>query len=420
MGHNPLHLPYQLALRGLNTGIDQLSSTFSRDGAREAKYFFQYIKKIMKTCVLAVCLVLSLVIPYQKTNAQGCVAIRGGGAGLNSNFGSGLILSEGEFFAGTNLRYFRSFRHFRGREEEKYRVENGTEVINNSHFLDFSLTYAFADRWFATAVLPFAFHHRTSMYEHGGNPPNGLGQRHATNSSGLADARLSVGRWLMPSDRKSNLAVGFGVKMPSGKFDCTGNFYNQGPERNETRVAVLDQSIQLGDGGWGFSLDLQGYHALSPSLLLTGSFFYMSNPAATNGVLIRNGSAEFSCPDQYALRAGTFYVTGLKGLSLYLGGSWEGVPAEDLIGSSIGYRRPGYSISVEPGINYAIGNVFFGLNVPIAVERNRTQSVMDKQRSQETGRYTHGDAAFADYLLNFNVTYRFGKPRHKMPMNQEG
>lgn len=134
----------------------------------------------------------------------------------------------------------------------------------------------------------------------------------------------------------------------------------------------------------------------------------MINPAETNGVATRNGRSEFSCPDQYASRIGAFYNTKLQGFSVYLGGSIEGVPSEDLIGGSAGYRRPGYAISVEPGVNYVRNRYNLNLSVPIAVARNRTQSYEDKIRTVESGEYRHGDAAFADYLINFSMSYRFG------------
>lgn len=351
-------------------------------------------------------------------SAQGCVAIRGGSA-CGTNLGGGANLMKGEFLLGTGFRYFESFRHFRGSEEEHHRIEEGTQVINDSYFLDFSLNYGITDRLYASALLPFVSHKRSSMYEHGGNPPNGLGDRHTTSSSGLADMRLSLGYWLFDPAKSHgfNYAIGLGVKFPTGKYDYTDTFYNQGEERNENIEGVVDQSIQPGDGGTGLTLDIQGYQALSNSFLLVTNFYYLFNYQETNGVLTRRGNSEFSCPDQYAAQIGTYYNTGLGGLSAYLGGRLEGVPANDLIGGSDGYRRPGYAISVEPGLNFGTSRLAFNLSVPIAVVRNRTQSFQDKIRTQERGTYVHGDAAFADYLVNFSVSYRFGG-HHEMPAHQ--
>lgn len=357
-----------------------------------------------------------IVISSWELSAQGCVAIRGGSAcgGLT---GSGANLMKGEFLVGAGFRYFESFRHYRGDHEEHERIEAGTQVINDSYFLDLSLTYGITGRLYGNVILPIQYHNRSSMYEHGGNPPNGLGQRHETSSRGLGDLRLGLGYWLFDPARSHsfNYAVGLGLKLPTGKYDYTDTFYNQGPDRNESRQAVVDQSIQPGDGGTGITLDIQGYQALSSSFVLTTNLYYLFNYQATNGVLTRNGSSEFSCPDQFAARLGAFYQVGLSGWSAYLGGRVEGVPAKDLIGESTGYRRPGYVVSVEPGFNYAFDRLAVNVGVPIALYRNRTQSYEDKIRTQERGVYTHGDAAFADYLISVGVSYRFGGGGHSMP-----
>ena len=361
----------------------------------------RYTKFVFLTGVLGILLCSSI------TNAQGCVAIRGGSA-CGGNFGSSLNLGKGEFSLQGGVRHFKSFRHFRGSEEEHNRIIEGTEVINQSSFLDLGLTYGLSDRWYANAIVPVVFHTRSSMYEHGGNPPNGLGDRHVTSSRGIADIRLGVGYWLLdPKKHDFNYAVGLGVKLPTGKYDYTDSFYNQGETGTETIEAVVDQSIQPGDGGTGITLDLQGYHPLSHSLGIATNLYYLINARETNGVLTRNGRSEFSVPDQFAARIGAYYTT-MNGFNVYLGGRLEGVPANDLVGGSAGYRRPGYAVSAEPGIGYTKHGFSVFASVPVAVYRNRTQSFEDKVRTQETGVYTQGDAAFADYLVSVGVSYRFG------------
>ena len=346
-----------------------------------------------------------MAIAPKSAQAQGCVAIRGFSS-CSGTIGNGFALMKGDVLLGGNFRHFKSFRHFRGDHEETNRVEDGTEVINKSSFIDLSVNYGLSNRFYVNAILPFVFHDRSSMYEHGGNPPNGLGERHSTQSSGLADVRLGVGYWLTdPMEHsKTNYSLGLGVKLPTGKFDYSDVFYNQGADRNENLERVVDQSIQPGDGGTGFTVDIAGYHTLSEHFMLTNNFYYLFNPQETNGVLTRNGRDEFSCPDQFAARIGLNYFS--KQFAAYFGGRVEGVPSSDLIGSSAGYRRPGYVVSAEPGVSYSMGNVILSLNVPVALYRNRIQSYSDKERSAETGQYRIGDAAFANYLVNFNVSYR--------------
>jgi hypothetical protein len=352
--------------------------------------------------------ILTLLLFSINSNAQGCVAIRSS-CGVGGSGGNGSILKKGELLVATNFRYFESYKHFRGKHEETERVELGTEVINTSYFADLTLNYGITNRWYGTLTVPMAYHLRSSMYEHGGNPPNGKGERHETSSMGLSDIRFGGGFWLFDPTKKErfNYAIGLGVKLPTGDYNVTDEFYNQGATKDSVKVQVVDQSIQLGDGGYGITLDIQGFQSITKNLLVTTNLYYMSNPMMDNGVLTRSGTQYFSCPDQYAARLGLSYITPVKGLVFSLGGRWEGVPSEDLIGSSQGYRRPGYVISVDPGITYVRNNFVCNVGVPVAVERNRVQSYQDKLVTQNSGTFTQGDAAFADYVINVSFAYKF-------------
>jgi hypothetical protein len=108
-----------------------------------------------------------------------------------------------------------------------------------------------------------------------------------------------------------------------------------------------------------------------------------------------------SIADQYIVRAGLgVAVPGVGGLGASAGVRYEGVPAEDLIGPSDGFRRPGRILSIEPGLNYPLGGSTVSVAVPVALYRERVRSVPDV----EDGR--HGDAAFADYLILVGVSRR--------------
>jgi len=371
----------------------------------------------MKTTFTRYIVLIALLAGLNEAVAQGCIAVRSG-AGVN--VGGGLVLGKGQWNASTNFRYFHSYKHFRGKHEETERVENGTEVINDSYFFDFIGSYGVTDRLSVNFVLPFVNHTRSSMYEHGGNPPNGLGDRHSTHSSGLGDIRFGATYWLLdPSTHaKSNISFGLGMKLRTGDYRAQGKFYNQGPEANQAIVSGLDQSIQPGDGGIGITFETQMYRNLSDNLVASGLLYYMVNPrekyATTN---FRGSDSELSVADQYAARLGLLYISPVQGLGFYGGGRLEGVPASDLIGGDEGFRRPGYIVSLEPGIFYGVGNMAFSLTVPIAIDRARVQNYSDKQRTKETGEFVNGDAAFADYLINFGFTWRLGMAKHSVDVN---
>jgi hypothetical protein len=84
----------------------------------------------------------------------------------------------------------------------------------------------------------------------------------------------------------------------------------------------------------------------------------------------------------------------------------EGVPAADLMGNDLGFRRPGFAISAEPGFIYARGGSMIQASIGKAVYRDRTRSVPDKILG------THGDAAFADYVWLASYTYRLPAKGH--------
>lgn len=71
----------------------------------------------------------------------------------------------------------------------------------------------------------------------------------------------------------------------------------------------------------------------------------------------------------------------------------------DAIGDSDGFRRPGYSIYIDPGLSLSKKKWLFTLSAPVAVYRNRLRSLADERWTEDTGIYRHGDAAFADFII---------------------
>src|SRR6476659_2518566 len=93
-------------------------------------------------------LVIAVVAAQIKTNAQGCVAIKGT-AGVCSRPGD----AKG-WELNLNQRYFKSYKHFVGTEEQKQRIEEGTNVINHSYELDVTATGTLNSRWSVGVTLP--------------------------------------------------------------------------------------------------------------------------------------------------------------------------------------------------------------------------------------------------------------------------
>lgn len=357
---------------------------------------------------------ISLLGTHQ-AKAQGCVAIRHFSSCVGNTLENNL-LGPGDIQIGSNYRYFKSFRHFRGTEEEPDRVSNDTEVINHSHSWDFFLTYGISNRLYASITIPTVINTRSSLYEHGRE------ERNTTFSRGLADVRVGVGYWLFDLEKhqNGNLAIGLGLKIPTGSYNASDIFYNVGPEGGP-QTRPVDQSIQPGDGGFGITVDFQLYQKIAERFFAYAGGFYLINPRETNGTRtfretlspILQNEAIMAVPDQFSIRAGVSHSLS-NTISASLGASYIGVPVKDLIGGNEGFRRPGNVLSIDPGIAFMKDNFSVNLNVPFAVRRERPQSVTDMETEQMTGEPRQGDAAFADYLINVGVSYRFANNKVKV------
>lgn len=281
-----------------------------------------------------------------------------------------------------------------GTVEQKQREINRNQIYNLYHLADLSIERQINPRWSVAASLPVLFAHRNQLYN-----PRG---KFAVNSIG--DISIGGRAWIFkpPTDSGDNISVGVFLKLPTGKYNATGIATGA---NGQQLVAIADQSIQAGDGGTGVAVELQAYKRIPLQSELYFAGLYLFNPRNTNGVSTfrtARGETVMSVTDQYLYRAGIGRpVPRIRGLAVAFGGRIEGVPVRDAFGGSDGFRRPGYAISLDPGILYARGLYMFSCNIPFAVQRNRKKSVADYQNGR------HGDAAFADYSLMFSLSRRF-------------
>jgi len=326
-------------------------------------------------------------------------------AGADSTAGSGtddLYLPKGHWQVGVGYRWQMSSRPFMGTEEQFERERLGTVSVNRIHLFDASVSYGLTRRIVLTASVPFVIASRTRP----GNFDRVLGIPNAPDqvykSVGFGDVGVSARMWLIrpPAEKRQNISIGIGVKLPTGKKDVRDDVNTPTGRQNR----YVDQSIQLGDGGFGVSVDLMAFKSMKHFTLFT-SGTYLFNPRNTNGVPAsrpRPSEAVMSVSDQYLARAGVAIpIRQIRGFAFNIGGRIEGVPATDIFGKSDGFRRPGYAISVEPGIIYLRKKEAWSVNVPIAVRRNRLASVPEIRDN------VFDAAAFADYLIVVGYVRRF-------------
>ncbi len=370
--------------------------------------------KMIKSLQLITALLFGLNLASQNILAQGCVAVRHMSCAAGTGANASSMMRPGQWQVSMGFRSLYSHRHFVGTEYQEVRAINDTEVKNYSEGLDIGITYSVTDRLSVTLNIPLASNTRESKYEHYGNGTIAAPMPYfSTKSSGLGDMRLGVSYWLSDplKNMNGNVSLGLGVKAPTGNSNVQDGFHKLDKEgKDYLQTKAVDQSIQLGDGGWGINLEIQGYQKLFSKASVYYNAFYMFNPQNTNntynsilGDNVQNPiTVKHSISDQFAARVGVAYALLPKyGISASLGGRVEGIPSEDVFGKSEGFRRPGYIISIEPGIAYMNKRNTLALNVPIATTRNRTRSYSDLKYGGQ------GDAAFADYFISATLSHRF-------------
>jgi len=339
-------------------------------------------------------------------------ALCSGGEIHESDADGGGPFSAHRWAINVGYRYQYSHRHFVGTDEQTVRKKNGSEVTNALNLFDVALTYRFSPRWSMTVSLPIVSVARTydhqlfNVFLHIPNAPDQI-----THTNAIGDMAVSAQLWLIrpPAENGHNIAFSFGAKLPTGNcaYRDTVNTI-QGPQE-----VYVDQSIQPGDCGWGILTGTQMYQRVKRSVLyLSGS--YLIQPQEQNHTpnksLWRPGTPAppnpltqyMSIPDQYLVDGGIANpFPKVRRLVIKTGMRYEGVKVRDLLGGSLGFRRPGYSINFEPGLQYERGKDTWSINSPIAIWRNRKRSVPDLIQGKA------GDAAFADWLLTVGYSHSF-------------
>lgn len=317
-------------------------------------------------------------------------------------------LEEGEFQLIASYRQFEADKQYRdGSGLNPTVTALNTQVISNMKFLELGGLYALNDRWSLTLGIPIVINGSSSR----ALPASVAGSpRFEQSASGLGDIQAGVRYWLWDcfDSPEQNIAIGFSLKLPTGESMATDRFPNGAGL--DIRERVVDQSIQPGDDGWGFSFSFEGYKAVGDFTLFANAA-YLFNPKGHNDTFsapaflnpVAPGVVPYeirynTVADSYIARLGVAYpIRALPGLSLSVAARIDGSPSEDIFGDDIGFRRPGYFVTIEPGLNYSTGNATFALTFPTRVH----QYVEDSLGAPR-------DSTFADYLIEFSVGYRFG------------
>jgi hypothetical protein len=345
---------------------------------------------------LAILALIFLLCPAS-SRAQGCIVARSTGT-VGGPESEGGYLQAGHWEVELDYRHQFSFRHYVGDVEQTYRFEEGNQVENKINLENMQVTYQFNPRWSFFINMPVLFASRRAN--------NAIFTYH---SVGIGDTIIGTQRWMWDplKNPSHNIQITAGLQIPTGADDLK-NTVIQTAGASPVTVPV-DYSIQPGSGGWGIVLAVDSFQNLGKIAQFYFNGSYIITPQNTTGVL-RNPTAATQNPlteyasisDEYLVQTGIAYpISSVKGLTLTFGPRDEGVPAHDLIGQNLGFRRPGFAISLEPGFQYTRWKSMLAVSVGRAIWRARVKSEPDIMQG------THGDAAFADWVWLATLTHRF-------------
>jgi len=334
---------------------------------------------------------------------QGCIVARSNGeqGGPESEGG---YLAPHEWQFGIGYRHQFSFIHFVGPTEQTYRVEDGTQVENKINLENLTATYQLTPRFGFATDIPLL-----TASRHTNNSPI------VYTSAGIGDTSFMANGWIWNPRRVSrgNIQVGIGILVPTGK-DNVANTVDALNGKGPT-TTIVDYSIQPGQGGWGIPLQWSTYRNWGANqFYFNGTYMAMledingvRRSSTVNPVTLTQYNAVM---DQYLVEGGVAHpIAKVRGLTVTFGPRLEGVPARNLLpaGKDLGFRRPGFAVSAEPGIQYARRGNVLSLTIARAIYRDRTRSVPDDL----TG--GHGDAAFANWVWLASYTFRAGGRREE-------
>ncbi len=239
----------------------------------------------------------------------------------------------------------------------------GQPLIINVHSANVNVTYAVSDRFNVRLTVPVSYGSQSRVYADTA--------RHIARAGGIGDVGLVGTAWLLDTRThpKGNVALGAGVKIPTGNYKFADAYFlaNRGPVQ-----FPVDQSIELGDGGWGVILQGQAFREVVPRAFAYFTGSYLISPRNQTDVVrapTAPGSAvHVSVSDVYTGRLGLSYgLLPEQGVSVSFGGRVDGIPYHDLIGKSDGFRRPGYIVFLDPAVALVRGRSTFTASAPIRV-----------------------------------------------------
>ena len=263
------------------------------------------------------------------------------------NMSNGMVLPVGKIAASIKYRYVHKDSLYDGGDEMGGNYGGKYDRVN--HSVQFSAKAGLFDGFEARVMIPFW---DKEFKRKAGNPPVHMD---TSTLSGIGDMVL-MGRYALMRQKNGdwlNLAVGAGLKMPTGDADAKND-----PPFSAAHT-YLGPGAQLGTGSWDPKFELGATKFIGPSRL-DAHFMYTLSGEGSHGS--RKG-------DQFKYDFGYGYALNKYfDVELELNGVVQKKHTYD--GAEVG-ATGGHTIFLTPGVHWKISdNSHLSLGVPIVVYRD--------------------------------------------------
>lgn len=330
--------------------------------------------------------------------AQGCAPSRFTSPSLGALGGGGgdIYLSRGSWQVGVAYRGVSSDQLIVGHRVRNDLAPGGRPSIVQTRSMNVSLVYGVTDRLSVTLNAPISQGSLELTYADG--------QRHENTASGLGEMSVSASYWLRNAQALQpggNVAIGFGVKAPTGKHDVEGKAWRA----DGTSVPFpVPPPIELGDGSWGLVVSSKGFRPVMERSYVHAGGSYTFNPRKTTDVARAPGSPDrWAAPDTWDASAGfSTLASSALGLSVNLGAVAYGTPRRDVIGGRDGGQRLPMIVGyVSPGVGITRGVHTITFSVPVRAYMDFRPSFLDEAAGRP------GGGGLARHLILSSYAVRF-------------
>lgn len=327
---------------------------------------------------------------------------------------SGPYLEKGEFRVDASLTHFETDEEFRGSEHRVDLESTNRQVKEGAVTLDLLGSYGFSRQLSLSVDVPVVlFSHWSTVL---------AGTRYDQTAHGIADVFVTGTYWLMNCDRypEKNLSFSMGFRLPTGNSNVQVLYPNR--QGQDFRLRPVFPGTQPGSGAWGWRLSVDWFQQVKRFTWFGTALYTFSlrdqndtyalgatlNPA---GIMATPENLRYvSTPDSYLVNLGlATAVPKLSGVSAFVQGRVAGVPAHNRLTDTIGFRQPGYFVTVEPGLVFNTRLASYAISAPLRVAAGTVPNFL--------GQAVNSD--FTHHLFVATVSFRFGGNKAAPPFGTE-